>query len=161
MGKLHRLANAAHWTESTTAHLLNHQVSKWSSCSSTMRLHSKLLLSHNPSTISISRISLWTEEIRCWNKLVNGAWVHAWVHKIPATRTKDVTGRLSSGLKMPAKLWLLPKGRTQTPCADKAAVELQPWDQVHKPYLNIQTYLCAAQTTTLCCLVQSKRSPDK
>ena len=42
-------------------HLLNHQVSKCSSCSSNMRLHSKLLLSHSPSTISIRRISLQKE----------------------------------------------------------------------------------------------------
>lgn len=41
-----------------TSHLLNHQVSKCSSCSSTMWLHSKLLLSHRPSTISTRRISL-------------------------------------------------------------------------------------------------------
>ena len=45
------------------SHLLNHQVSKRSSCSSSIRLHSKLLLSHRPSTISIRRISLWTKNM--------------------------------------------------------------------------------------------------
>ena len=44
--------------EQSSTHLLNHQVSKWSSCSSTMWLQSKLLLSHRFSRISTRRISL-------------------------------------------------------------------------------------------------------
>ena len=61
------------------SHLLNHQVSKCSSCSSTMWLHSKLLLSHSPSRISTRRISLQKKDggqtlvrKRCWKRKPKG-----------------------------------------------------------------------------------------
>lgn len=53
-------------------YFLNHQVSKWSSCSSTIWLHSKLLLSHRSSRISTKRISLGRGRNTHWTLTKNG-----------------------------------------------------------------------------------------
>lgn len=77
-----------------TTHLLNHHVSKWSSCSSNIRLHSKLLLSHRPSRISMRRISLWGKQgtNTSGDKRMK---ISAW-HDIKGVTGKDVFHKVGS-----------------------------------------------------------------
>lgn len=124
-----------------------------------MRLHSKLLLSHKPSTISISRISLRTEETRCRQQNLRKGRGSAHEYTNPtATKKWDVTPKLLWRLKVACKkMRVRPKGTNQTSWDWGSSHHTQALDKKH----TLTNPPVQWSSHTLCCFGQSKHSPDR